>query len=331
MGVGHAAVLLAALIWGTNHVATRALGTEVPLLALTCWRWAIALAFMVPIAWPLIRRDAALLRANAGSVAAAGLNGMGGFGVAISAAPYYTTAANVSLISSTSPLWVLAIAAATRSEPVRGRQVAGICAAFAGAAHIVFAGDWRRAGEMSFAAGDLIAVASAVLWAVFSFQLKRVPREIHPLATTTCAAVCGFGLLAALYLIWGLTGHPWLRQPDGMLADGQALSLVVYIAIGPSLLGNLAFIAGVQRVGAATAGVFALSHAGRLDPARGRPAWRDTAGLPCGRHPVHRDRFVPGDAPMTRRALAGQIFEGSHSKMSGNTVSAAVNAIMIRR
>ena len=67
--------------------------------------------------------------------------------------------------------------------------------------------------------------------------------------------MCGCGLLAALYLIWGLTGHPWLRQPDGMLVDGQALSLVVYIAIGPSLLGNLAFIAGVQRVGAATAGV----------------------------------------------------------------------------
>jgi drug/metabolite transporter (DMT)-like permease len=254
MGAGHAAVLAAALIWGTNHVATRALGTEVPLLALTFWRWAIALVFMVPIAWPLIRRDAALLRANGWAVAAAGLNGMGVFGVAISAAPYYTTAANVSLISSTSPLWVLAIAAVTRSEAVHGRQVAGICAAFAGAAHIVFAGDWSRAGTLSFAAGDLIAFASAILWAVFSFQLKRVPRAIHPLATTTCAAVCGLGLLAALYLCWGLSGYPWLRQPDGALADSQALTLVAYIALGPSLLGNLAFIMGVQRIGAATAG-----------------------------------------------------------------------------
>jgi drug/metabolite transporter (DMT)-like permease len=235
MGVGHAAVLAAALIWGTNHVATRALGTEVPLLALTFWRWAIALAFMVPIAWPLIRRDAGLLRSNVWAVAAAGLNGMGVFGVAISAAPYYTTAANVSLIGSTSPLWVLAIAAATRSEPVHGRQVAGIFTAFAGTAHIVFAGDWSRIGALSFASGDLIAVASAVLWAIFSFQLKRVPRAIHPLATTTCAAVCGFGLLAVLYLCWGLSGHPWFRQPDATLADAQALSLVAYIALGSVL------------------------------------------------------------------------------------------------
>lgn len=254
MSWGHAAVVMAAFIWGTNHVATRALSEEVPLLALTFWRWAIAVAFMVPIAWRWIARDAALLRANARRVALAGLNGMGVFGLAISAAPYYTTAANVSLISSTTPLWVLLIAALTRMEAITLRQAAGIAVAFAGTAHIVFAGEWSRAATIEFAAGDVIAVAAAILWAVFSFQLKRLPREIHPLATTACAAACGLVFLAVLYAAWGLSGRPWLRQAGATLADGQAGLLVAYIAIGPSLLGNLLFTAGVQRVGAATAG-----------------------------------------------------------------------------
>jgi drug/metabolite transporter (DMT)-like permease len=251
---GHAAVVLAAFVWGTNHVATRALSEEVPLVALTFWRWAIAVAFMVPIAWRWIRRDAALLRGNARGIMLAGLNGMGVFGLAISAAPYYTTAANVSLISSTTPLWVLLIAALTRIEAITRRQAAGIAIAFAGTAHIVFAGDWTRVATIEFAAGDVIAVAAAILWAIFSFQMKRLPREIHPLATTACCAASGLVLLAALYLAWGLSGRPWFRQDGAVLPDARAMLLVGYIAMGPSLLGNLSFTAGVQRVGAATAG-----------------------------------------------------------------------------
>ena len=196
MGWGHAAVVVAAFVWGTNHVATRALSEEVPLVALTFWRWAIAVAFMVPIAWRWIRRDAALLRGNARGIVLAGLNGMGVFGLAISAAPYYTTAANVSLISSTTPLWVLLIAALTRIEAITRRQAAGIAIAFAGTAHIVFAGDWTRVATIEFAAGDVIAVAAAILWAIFSFQMKRLPREIHPLATTAC---CASGKAAASF------------------------------------------------------------------------------------------------------------------------------------
>ena len=148
----------------------------------------------------------------------------------------------------------LLIAALTRVEAITVRQAAGIAIAFAGTAHIVFAGEWARVATIEFAAGDVIAVAAAILWAVFSFQMKRLPREIHPLATTACCAAVGLVLLGALYAAWGLSGRPWLRQEGAVLADGGAALLVAYIAIGPSLVGNLAFTAGVQRVGAATAG-----------------------------------------------------------------------------
>ena len=38
------------------------------------------------------------------------------------------------------------------------------------------------------------------------------------------------------------------------MSDMAALGLVLYIAVGPTFLGNLFFTTGVQRVGAATAG-----------------------------------------------------------------------------
>jgi drug/metabolite transporter (DMT)-like permease len=251
---GHAAVLSAALIWGTNHVATRALAEDVPLFALTFWRWAIALLFLVPIAWRWLVRDSALLHAARWPLALAGLNGMGVFGIAISGAPYYTTAANVSLISSTSPLWVLVFAGLTRTERITARQVIGIVVAFLGTAHIVLGGQWHRLATVTFAAGDLIAVGAAMLWAIFSVQVKRLPAGLHPLSITVAAAFAGFLFLALVYLAWGLSGQAWLRQAGGQMDHRTALALLGYIALGPSLLGNLTFTAGVQRVGPAVAG-----------------------------------------------------------------------------
>ncbi|MBL8702380.1 MAG: DMT family transporter [Alphaproteobacteria bacterium] len=254
MPIGYLGLVGAAVIWGTNHVVTRAVSNDVPLVALTFWRWAIAVLFMVPIAWPWLRRDAALLWAHRHAIALAGLNGMGVFGIAISAGPFFTTAANVSLISSTTPIWVIALGALTGIERVTRRQGVGILLAFLGTAHIVLAGRWGALAEIRPALGDLISVAAAMLWAVFSLQMRRLPRGLHPLSLTVCAAVAGLGLLGLVYLAWGLGGHPWLRPATPTMSDASAFALVAYIALGPTFLGNVFFTIGVQRIGAAVAG-----------------------------------------------------------------------------
>lgn len=254
MPLGYLALVGAAAIWGTNHVVTRAVSNDVPLLALTFWRWAIAVLFMVPIAWPWLRRDASLLWTHRRGVALAGLNGMGVFGIAISAGPFYTTAANVSLISSTTPIWVIALGALSGIERVSVRQVCGIVIAFLGTAHIVLAGRWAALAAITPAAGDLISVGAAMLWAVFSLQMRSLPRGLHPLSLTVCAAIAGLVLLGAVYLAWGLSGQPWLRPDVTTMSDVSALGLVAYIALGPTFLGNAFFTIGVQRIGAAVAG-----------------------------------------------------------------------------
>jgi len=120
--------------------------------------------------------------------------------------------------------------------------------------HIIFAGRWSAIAEMRFAAGDPIAVGAAILWSFFSLQVRRLPRELHPISLTVCAAASGLVFLGAAYAAWGLTGHPWFRQAMPTMGTAEALGLVVYIALVPTLLGNLLFTAGVQRVGAANAG-----------------------------------------------------------------------------
>lgn len=51
-----------ALFWAGNSIVARAARDLVPPLALSFWRWSLALLLLLPLAWPYLRRDAAELR-----------------------------------------------------------------------------------------------------------------------------------------------------------------------------------------------------------------------------------------------------------------------------
>src|SRR5438552_17671189 len=53
---------LTALFWSGNWVIGRAVHESVPPMALALWRWATALLFMLPFAWPHVRRAWPIIR-----------------------------------------------------------------------------------------------------------------------------------------------------------------------------------------------------------------------------------------------------------------------------
>ena len=55
---------MTALFWAGNSIVGRAARDLVPPAALSFWRWTFALALLLPLAWPHLRRDWPVLRAN---------------------------------------------------------------------------------------------------------------------------------------------------------------------------------------------------------------------------------------------------------------------------
>src|SRR3546814_4329616 len=55
---------MTALFWAGNSIVGRAARDLVPPVALAFWRWAIALALLLPLAWPHLRRDWPVLRSH---------------------------------------------------------------------------------------------------------------------------------------------------------------------------------------------------------------------------------------------------------------------------
>src|SRR5512133_4376570 len=76
-------LVLAALFWSGNFVIGRAVAGRVPPVALAFWRWAAALAVLLPLTWRGIREAAPVLRRSWRILVALGILGVGNFNLLV--------------------------------------------------------------------------------------------------------------------------------------------------------------------------------------------------------------------------------------------------------
>src|ERR687886_71456 len=72
-------LVAATLLWGGNFVAGKALAGDIPPVAISFWRWALALLLLLPFSVGQVRRHRAALLAHWRLVAAVGVTGIAGY------------------------------------------------------------------------------------------------------------------------------------------------------------------------------------------------------------------------------------------------------------
>src|SRR5436189_5098187 len=72
-------LVAATLLWGGNFVAGKALAGDVPPVAISFWRWSLALLLLLPLGFGELRRHRALLLAHWRLIAAVGATGIAGY------------------------------------------------------------------------------------------------------------------------------------------------------------------------------------------------------------------------------------------------------------
>lgn len=239
-------VLIATLLlWSGNWIVARAVRAEVSPAVATVGRLLIVLVILSPFALPGLSKKWGKLSARDWRILAAlGLAG-GGPHLALQwLGLHYTTAASGILYLSTTPIFILLMSHAL-GERIRARQWTGVAISFCGVFLIATQG---HPAALSFNRGDLMALASMVMWAAYTVLL-RVRRD--PLAVMELLVmVCLFGALFMLpWLAWEAVGSGRLQLTlEGTLA-------VAYSAIGSLLLAYAGWSYVVARLGAARAGV----------------------------------------------------------------------------
>jgi drug/metabolite transporter (DMT)-like permease len=239
---------LANLFWAGNWIISRAFRGELPPVALSFWRWVVALLCLLTISLPHVRRDWPQLRAAWPWLLLFGALGTGGYNVLVYGGLQHTTAINGTLLNSFIPIMIVLISWLLLGKRLHGREAAGILVSFIGVLGIVAHGDIQRLRELTLNVGDLWILVSVLAWSTYTLLLSRRP-AVHALSFLTAITVTG--------LIFLLPFYAWeMAQGRHIIATPGSIAGIIYTGVGPAFLGYILWNRGVAEVGPARAGLF---------------------------------------------------------------------------
>jgi drug/metabolite transporter (DMT)-like permease len=157
-----------------------------------------------------------------------------------------TTALNVLLLQSATPLVIIIWAVLLFRESPTIWQSVGVLVSLAGVAAIAGHGSLAALGRLRLNRGDLWVLAALVIYAFYCVILRRRP-SVHPLSFLVAAMGVG-SLIMLPFMIWEFVS-------GARIHGGLPVYLgIAYTAVLPSFVAYLFFNRGVELIGAGRAG-----------------------------------------------------------------------------
>lgn len=246
------------LLWAGNAVVGRLMVGSVPPLTLNLLRWALAALLLLPLGWRVFARPHDIT-SRWPHLLLLGLLGVGTYNAMQYLALVTTTPINVTLIASSSPVWMLAIGAALYGERIRAAQVAGAVLSLAGVLLVIARGDPAALARIELVAGDLYVLVAIIAWGFYSWMLARPPASMRApsrpdwtwaefLLVQVMFGLVGAGAAAGAEVVHGSAPIAW---------SGAVVAALVYVAIGPSIVAYRCWGLGIAAGGPALAAFFA--------------------------------------------------------------------------
>lgn len=247
------------LLWAGNAVVGRLMAGQVPPMTLNLLRWVLAFVILLPLTHALLRRDSALWPSWR-RFTVLGLLGVGCYNALQYLALKTSTPINVTLVASSTPLWMLLVGRLFFGAAVTRMQLVGGALSMAGVLVVLSRGHLETLAQVRLVPGDLYVLLAALAWAFYSWLLARrdEPASIRSdwAAFVMAQVVFGLGwssLFAGAEWVW-LLGHE--PQAAHISWSPAVLLALAYIAIGPAVLAYRYWGLGVAQAGPTLAGFF---------------------------------------------------------------------------
>ncbi|WP_298724114.1 DMT family transporter [uncultured Ferrovibrio sp.] len=185
----------------TNMLVARYSAEFIPPVALAVWRWLGVFILLLPFCGVELWRQRRYLAKDAGRLLVLGALGMGICGAVVYAAGKTTTATNIGLIYAVSPVVIIMLSRVMFHDRMTMRQILGTALALTGMLAIVAKGDPAVFLHLSFVPGDLMILAAAIAWALYSVLLKRWPSLLSINARLASIAIAGVAVMLP-FLVW---------------------------------------------------------------------------------------------------------------------------------
>jgi drug/metabolite transporter (DMT)-like permease len=218
----------------------------------------LAFVLLLPIAHQVLRKTSPLWP-HWKRYGLLGLLGVGCYNSLQYLALQTSTPINVTLVASSTPVFMLGIGALFYKQAVRKRQIFGAMMSIAGVLLVLCRGDWHALANVHLVLGDVFVLIATACWAWYSWLLSRTqePALVRGNWAYFLMAQIAFGLVwSGAFTAMEWSGYTGLV--DAHVSWGWPLvAALVYVAVGPALLAYRCWGLGVQRAGPNIAGFFA--------------------------------------------------------------------------
>lgn len=243
---GHIAALVTIAMWGTTFISTKILLLHWGPVEILFSRFLLAL-LVLTIAYP--KRLKLQNRKQEFVFAGAGLCGICLYYLLENVALTYTMASNVGVIVSIAPFFTaLLFHFFTKGEEkLTGNFVAGFFVAIVGICLISFNGSRL---ELNYT-GDILSIAAAAVWAVYSLLIKKISRYgYNTIQTTRRTFVYGIVfMIPSLFLFDVQFDFQILWKPECLLN-------LIYLGVGASAICFVTWNYAIKVLGAVKTSVY---------------------------------------------------------------------------
>jgi drug/metabolite transporter (DMT)-like permease len=248
----------APLLWAGNAVVGRLMSSQLPPITFNLMRWTTVLVLLWPLASWVLRRDSPLWT-QWRRMALLGFLGMGCYNALQYVALKTSTPLNVTLVASSSPIFMLGLGRLFFGASIHRKQWWGVLLSTAGVLTVLTRGEVSQLGALRLVPGDVLMLLATATWSWYSWLLIRRPGQ--PPDPAALRGNWSAWLMAQVLpgVLWSslFTGLEWTLVPDLHIQWGWPLALaLVYVALGPSILAYYCWGNGVAAAGPQVAGFF---------------------------------------------------------------------------
>ena len=247
-------MLVTVMIWGLNFVAVKLVLREFLPMAFIGLRFTMATAVIWLFLWqrtqgPNSSESLGMLHRDVLSIIGLGLLGHTLYQLLFVYGMTLTTAANSSLLLATAPIWVAVLGYLLHIERISRVTWYGILLSFCGILILILGGGGRVDVGGTTIRGDLLLLASAIVWAVHTTASKPFLARYSPLKLTSWTMLAGTIPLVIISI-------PAIRQQDWAAITPVGWAAFLFSTLLSLVVGYLVWYTSVQKVGNARTAVY---------------------------------------------------------------------------
>ena len=231
----------------SNLVVARGGIEYVPPISLAFWRWVVVFSILFPFTYLSLKQNYKIIKKEYKKLFFLGAMGCGVCGAFPFLAGQTTTVANMGIIYTSSPIFIILISSIFFNEKIDLTKIIGLIACLIGVFVIIIKGDLDLLINLKFTIGDLWMLAAAIGWALYSIYLFYWKTELELFQRFTLIALFGATSLFPFYI-----GEEIFFK--NTLFNYDFLIWVIFAAISPGIIAFTLYTLAQKQLGASLTG-----------------------------------------------------------------------------